>query len=62
MAQDYSIHFHVWDPDAFIKFLFFTKDNFKLPFEIYVTFMNGEEIIAVLRKMLPGDTGTLTVI
>ena len=62
MTQDYSIHFHVWDPDAFIKFLFFSKDNFNLPFEIYVTFMNGEEIIVVLRKMLPGVTGILTVI
>ncbi len=53
MARDYSIHYHVWDSEAFIKFLFFAKERFLLPFETWVTFRNGEELIVVLRKTLP---------
>ncbi len=52
-ARNYSIHFHVWDPDSFVKFLFFTKESFHLPFEIYATFMNAEELIVVLKKCVP---------
>ncbi|MEO7425560.1 MAG: methyltransferase domain-containing protein [Fibrobacteria bacterium] len=51
MARDYSIHYHVWDSESFIKFLFFAKERFGLPFETWVTFRNGEELIVVLRKM-----------
>jgi SAM-dependent methyltransferase len=52
MARDYSIHYHVWDSDAFLQFLLFAKERFTLPFEIWVSFRNGEELIVVLRKML----------
>ena len=52
METDYSIHYHVWDSDAFLKFLMFAKDRFSLPFEIWVTCRNGTELIVVLRKSL----------
>lgn len=50
MDRKYSIHFHVWDPDAFLGFLLFTKERFKLPFEIFSTLMNGNELMVALRK------------
>jgi len=53
MNRNYSIHFHVWDSEAFIKFLFFFKERFQLPFEVYATFSNGDELIVILRKRLP---------
>jgi SAM-dependent methyltransferase len=53
MERNYSIHYHVWDPDSFIKFLLFFKENFKLPVEIFATFLNKEELIVVLQKVRP---------
>jgi SAM-dependent methyltransferase len=53
MNMDYSIHYHVWDSDAFIKFLIFTKERLQLPFELYATIRNRDELIAVLQKTLP---------
>jgi SAM-dependent methyltransferase len=50
MALDYSIHYHAWDSEAFLKFLLFAKERFRLPFEIHATLMNGIELITVLRK------------
>ncbi|MEO6098216.1 MAG: methyltransferase domain-containing protein [Fibrobacteria bacterium] len=53
LAKDYSIHYHVWDSDAFIKFLLWTKERFGLPFELQATYRNGEESIQILRKTYP---------
>lgn len=53
MDMDYSIHYHVWDSDAFLKFLLWTKEYFKLPFELLATFRNGEETIHILKKTNP---------
>lgn len=50
MDKGYSIHFHVWDPDAFLRFLLFAKERFQLPFEIFSTLLNGNEVMAALRK------------
>lgn len=53
MASGYSIHYHVWDSEAFIRFLLFAKERFGLPFELALTCRNGEELIVVLRKTVP---------
>lgn len=53
VEKDYSIHFHVWDSDAFIQFLLFFKEQFKLPFELYATMQNKMELMVLLRKSLP---------
>jgi SAM-dependent methyltransferase len=50
LARDYSIHYHVWDSEAFIKFLYFAKERFRLGFEVWATFRNGDELIVILRK------------
>jgi hypothetical protein len=55
MDMDYSIHYHVWDSDAFLKFLLWVKEYFQLPFELLATFRNGEETIHILKKIIPGS-------
>jgi SAM-dependent methyltransferase len=55
MDLDYSIHYHVWDSDAFLKFLLWVKERFGLPFELMATFRNGEETIHILQKAIPGS-------
>lgn len=48
--MDYSIHFHVWTPEAFTELLEHARDVEGLPFEIAETRSNGHEFIAVLRR------------
>jgi hypothetical protein len=55
MKKGYSIHYHVWDIDAFFGFLLFIKEKFALPFQIYSSSQNGMELIIVLRKILSGQ-------
>jgi predicted SAM-dependent methyltransferase len=54
MAMDYSIHYHVWTPAAFMGFLLLLKDelaaNLGLHCEIEQFFRNEFEIIVILRK------------
>ena len=50
MADDYSIHFHVWTPDAFQELLHHARDELGLPFEIAELRPNQHEFIAVLRR------------
>ena len=50
MADDYSIHFHVWTPDAFEELLHHARDELKLPFEIAELQPNQHEFIAILRR------------
>jgi predicted SAM-dependent methyltransferase len=50
MADDYSIHFHVWTPDAFAALLHHARDELKLPFEIAELQPNQHEFIAILRR------------
>jgi SAM-dependent methyltransferase len=52
MERKTSIHYHVWDPDAFLKFLLFAKEKFHLPFDIFAMSMNGNEMMVALQKRL----------
>jgi SAM-dependent methyltransferase len=46
----YSIHFHVWDPEAFLVFLDHCRRSLGLPFTVEASEEVGGELIAVLRK------------
>jgi predicted SAM-dependent methyltransferase len=48
--HDYSIHFHVWDPDEFRLLLEFARDQEHLPFAIEQLARNDHEFIAILRR------------
>lgn len=50
MEEDYSIHFHVWTPDAFGELLVHARDELAMPFEIEHVESNQHEFIAVLRR------------
>lgn len=56
MDMDYSIHYHVWTPAAFMSFLLLLKDelaaNVNLHFEIEQFFQNESEVIVILRKSI----------
>lgn len=47
-----SIHWHVWDPEAFLGFLLFFKERFRLPFRIFATMLNGNELMVALQKRI----------
>jgi O-antigen biosynthesis protein len=47
---DYSIHFHVWTPDAFTEFLHYCQQEFAGAFAIELMQSNQSEFIAILRK------------
>lgn len=47
----YSIHFHVWDVDAFKQFLEKTNDMLKTKFQILEFVTNSTEIISILKKI-----------
>jgi predicted SAM-dependent methyltransferase len=50
MADDYSIHFHVWTSEAFEQLLQHARDELGMPFEIVELRPNQQEFIAVLRR------------
>ena len=47
----YSIHYHVWDFNAYADFLLKAQDFFENAFETLVLMHNGDEIISVLKKI-----------
>ncbi len=47
---DYSIHFHVWTPEAFTEFLHYCQQEFAGAFAIELMQSNQSEFIAILRK------------
>jgi predicted SAM-dependent methyltransferase len=49
-SADYSIHFHVWTPDAFVELLDHARTVEELPFETVELVPNGFEFIAVMRR------------
>ncbi|MDP8911486.1 MAG: methyltransferase domain-containing protein [Actinomycetota bacterium] len=51
MERDYSIHFHVWTPESFRRFLEHCRSELALPFAIEDFERNGFEFIAILRKL-----------
>jgi SAM-dependent methyltransferase len=48
--QDYSIHFHVWNPWDFKALLEYAREEEQLPFAFEALEINGHEFIAVLRR------------
>ena len=50
MNNAYSIHFHVWDPNAFRELLRSASDYLRVPFAVEHFAENGSEAIAILRK------------
>lgn len=50
LARNYSIHFHVWDRDAFTDFLARAVAYLSRPFHIEYFEPNDTELITVLRK------------
>lgn len=51
MNAQYSIHFHVWTSESFLKFLLFTKKIYKFPFVILKVTANINEFIVILKKI-----------
>lgn len=51
LAQAYSIHFHVWTPDAFLELLRFCSDELGLPLELRAFERNDAEFVVVLGKV-----------
>lgn len=50
MRTAYSIHFHVWDPDAFRGFLESAAEHVGYGFSIEHFESNGTEVIGILRR------------
>lgn len=50
MERSYSIHFHVWTPEAFRELLQHARDEEGLPFDVEELVQNGFEFICILRK------------
>lgn len=48
--MNYSIHYHVWDPSAFLDLLRFCREERAYPFDIERSIVNCNEIIVILRK------------
>ena len=46
----HSIHFHVWDHDAFHDFLLACKKRFDLPIEVVFSARNSFENLYILQK------------
>ena len=49
-AQDYSIHFHVWTPGAFLEVLSACRAEFGFPFEVDALERNDHEFIVILSR------------
>ena len=50
LEEDYSIHFHVWDPKEFYKLLKYSITQHSLSLHIESFFVNHDEMIVILRK------------
>lgn len=49
-AQEYSIHFHVWTPEAFLEVLRVCREQERMPFELAAFEQGAGEFVVVLRK------------
>lgn len=54
-AENYSIHYHVWDSNAWFDFLVRAREYLGRTFEIRVCEFTGTEIVCVLRKSSAHD-------
>lgn len=50
IAMNYSIHYHVWDPSAFLDFINFCIIERSYPICIETSVIIGAEIIVILKK------------
>ena len=50
MAQDYSIHFHVWDRYAMMEMILQVRAQFGLPLIPKAMVATGDEVIFVVCK------------
>jgi 2-polyprenyl-3-methyl-5-hydroxy-6-metoxy-1,4-benzoquinol methylase len=50
MEMGYSIHFHVWDSNAWLDFLCRAREHLGRPFEVRHFELTGPEIISVLWR------------
>ncbi len=50
IAEDHSIHYHVWDTAAMIEMLARLKSEFSLPFETKAMLLSGDEVVFVVEK------------
>jgi SAM-dependent methyltransferase len=48
LDMNYSIHFHVWDAAAFLKFLSLAQE--RVGFNLELCMQHNEEVIAIVRK------------
>jgi predicted SAM-dependent methyltransferase len=51
IAQDYSIHFHVWTQSEMLEMILALKKHLDISFDVEVCLKLGVEFILVLRKM-----------
>jgi SAM-dependent methyltransferase len=49
-AENYSIHYHVWDPDEFEAMLEYARKVAGLPFQLEALRPNSHEFVVVLRR------------
>jgi SAM-dependent methyltransferase len=49
-GDDFSIHFHVWDENAFVNFITAAIDKFKLPLNLLFSYNAHHEITVLLEK------------
>jgi SAM-dependent methyltransferase len=54
LRRNQSIHWHVWDPEAFLGFLLFFRERLRLPYRIFATMLNGSELMVALQKRVAG--------
>jgi predicted SAM-dependent methyltransferase len=55
VAQDYSIHFHVWTQDDLLELIIKLRTYFRLPveLELFLKHAGRGEVIAILSKTVP---------
>jgi SAM-dependent methyltransferase len=51
ISMDYSIHFHVWTKEEFIKLLQYCEETLQFPFKTEIVKKNYNEFIVILRKI-----------
>jgi len=54
-AENYSIHFHVWTHETFLRFLLDVRDRYAIPFTLEANVLNRtrDETVVILRKRDP---------
>jgi predicted SAM-dependent methyltransferase len=51
MAEDYSIHFHVWDAAAIVEMIVLLRSACQLRFQPLAIVASGDEVVCVLQRM-----------